>query len=155
VHRTAQLAACEAEVVLLCGNVALSQWRSDVSIGTCYGIPFTKGERVFIPSIHPAAVLRDSGQQWKLDHAVGVMAMIVTGEGIEGRNLLGTHCLGCNRPFERYDKDCWPWCKRHGPKELTEKQRVKKLTRARTEKNTRRQVDLFDGAEYQQEEETF
>lgn len=142
-NRVAQLDASEAEVVLACGNVALRCWRADVSIGVAWGTPLVRGDRVIVPSVHPSAVLRDPGQQWKLDRACEVLAMVVTGRGLAGVNLLGSRCMTCGVYAELLDKDCWSYCPRHLPKEMTDKERSKKMKAARIRVNEGRQGAMF------------
>lgn len=133
--RLAQLAA-GSDWVLAIGDLALHVFRTGVSMDVCWGVPLVRGERVIMPCPEPV----DSGYDWKVDKTVRRFVELVTGgRELVGHWLFGEWCLQCRRPAEQWDGDMWPWCGKHGPKEMTVKQKEKKMREARTRANSRRQ----------------
>lgn len=67
-HFDAQLELSGAWVVVLMGQSALSRIRPGVKIGTLRGKPFWQDGRIWIPTYHPAYVLRNRSSRSIVEH---------------------------------------------------------------------------------------
>ncbi len=78
-HFDAQLELSGAWVVLLLGQSALSRIRPGVQIGHMRGKPFWQDGRIWIPTYHPAYVLRNRNSRGLVEHDIGLAFDIAYG----------------------------------------------------------------------------
>ena len=75
----AQLELSGAWVVLLLGQSALKQYRPELKIGAARGNPFWMNGRVFIPTYHPAYILRNRSAKTVTQNDIGLAFDIAYG----------------------------------------------------------------------------
>lgn len=78
-HFDAQLDLSGAWVVALLGQSALSRIRPGKKIGTARGVPFWQDGRIWIPTYHPAYVLRNRAVRGLVEHDLGLAFDIAYG----------------------------------------------------------------------------
>lgn len=115
-----QLSLLDPWVVVLAGGTALSVFRDDMQVGRDRGRPFTNGDamtRVFVPTYHPAFVLRkqdykgallDDLQQVRWRYRKGLH------NGISGLiEKWPNDCRRCSKLATQYDEDGLAYCDGH------------------------------------------
>lgn len=101
-NREAQLAAAGARWIILTGNVPLQAYRPDLRIGKAHGKPLVRGERVYLPIYHPAAVLRN--RTWMTEFE----ADLTTFKGMIERKSwawVPSRCISCGVSEEEMDEE--------------------------------------------------
>lgn len=137
----AQMRVANSPFVVLAGNVALWQWRADLTVTKSNGTVFVRDGRVFMPMLHPSYVLR-SGLPHERERAtlalvsMKAMAQATAHDIMPVSGWFGLVCAasGCGNHVNHYDPEGVPHCERHWKSRVptwTEVERERKMARGK------------------------
>ncbi|GIV04092.1 MAG: hypothetical protein KatS3mg015_2922 [Fimbriimonadales bacterium] len=112
-HLVAQLRAVRSPFVLLAGAVALSAFRNDLQVTQSHGQLFLWRDRVVMPTVHPAAVLRSPSLKGQLRRDLERWAEVISTPQELVKRFFGRECVKCSATVRYYDPDAVPYCDVH------------------------------------------
>lgn len=117
-HFLAQVELVDPDWIILFGNVAVQQFRTDLKIGQVRGVPMQwpwgmekgKKRRWMVPTYHPASVFRQRDNERAIEGDLRELGKWIR----EGWPQLRETCIICGSgELATYDEMALPWCDIH------------------------------------------
>jgi hypothetical protein len=105
----------EAQFVLLCGDVALSRYRTNLRVAHCHGRPMMLDHRILFPVFHPEAYWRNPRWRSLLDHELKQL-MLLAKDKDQWRSFIPQSCVKCRGAADYTDLMGVVYCTEHAPK---------------------------------------
>lgn len=100
-----EIAAVKPKYVLLLGNVPLQAITGKGGIKRRRGRPFEKDGCIYLPTYHPAYILRNPNQDWLFRGDIRAFQGIVTGKGLPREKRLSFEIVDTREKVDKFIKD--------------------------------------------------